>query len=234
MRSHVGGVDISNTITNVIVAICSYLCKIPALAETNLMAKKEPNPRRRAEAPADAAAIDWSGELARHERWLRTVICARLGEPQAVDEVMQEVSLAAIRQRAPINDPEKVAPWLYQLAVRQSLLYRRKQGRRRKLIDRYAERFRPSEADNRQTDPLGWLLNEERHVNVRKAMSRLPRRDAEILMLKYNEDWSYRDLVEHLGISHSAVEARLHRARQRFRVELTAMDVAPTGVGTNS
>ena len=198
------------------------------------MAKKVPNPRRRAEAPADAAAIDWSGELVRHERWLRTVICARLGEPQAVDEVLQEVSLAAVRQRAPINDPEKVAPWLYQLAVRQSLLYRRKQGRRRKLIDRYAERFRPSEADNRQRDPLGWLLNEERHAHVRKAMSRLARRDAEILMLKYNEDWSYRDLVEHLGISQSAVEARLHRARQRLRAELVALDVAPTEIETNS
>jgi len=35
-------------------------------------------------------------------------------------------------------------------------------------------------------------------------------------MLKYAEDWSYHALAEHLGISHSAVEARLHRARQRF------------------
>ena len=44
-------------------------------------------------------------------------------------------------------------------------------------------------------------------------------------MLKYTEDWSYHELAEHLGISHSAVEARLHRARKRLREELTAMDV---------
>ena len=42
-------------------------------------------------------------------------------------------------------------------------------------------------------------------------------------MLKYNEDWSYHALAEHLGISHSAVEARLHRARQRLRTELAAL-----------
>ncbi len=192
------------------------------------MAKNEPKPRRQTEAPAGPTRIDWSAELARHQNWLRTVICARLGEPQAVDEVMQEVSLAAVRQRSPISDPEKVAPWLYRLAVTQTLLYRRKQGRRRKLIDRYAQRVRPSEADNRQADPLGWLLNKERHAQVREAMSRLARRDAEILMLKYNEDWSYHALAEHLGISHSAVEARLHRARQRLREELTALDPAPT------
>ena len=188
-----------------------------------------PSTRRQAEAPA-RAAIDWSGEFARHQRWLRTVIRARLGEPQAVDEVMQEVSLAAVRQHAPINDPEKVAPWLYRLAVRQSLMYRRKQGRRRNLIDRYAQRYQPSEADHRHADPLDRLLNEERHACVREAMRRLAPRDAEILMLKYNEDWSYHALAEHLGVSHSAVEARLHRARQRLRTELTAMDAAPAGV----
>ena len=44
-------------------------------------------------------------------------------------------------------------------------------------------------------------------------------------MLKYTQDWSYRDLAEHLGISQSAVEARLHRARKRLRTVLTALEV---------
>ena len=60
-------------------------------------------------------------------------------------------------------------------------------------------------------------------------MSQLVPRDAEILMLKYTEDWSYRALADHLGISHSAVEARLHRARQRLRDELAVME--SVGIG---
>ncbi len=183
-----------------------------------------PDSRLEPTARASAANIDWPGMLAEHGHWLRTVVGARLGEPQAVDEVMQEVALAAVRQHAPLNDPEKVAPWLYRLAVRQTLLYRRKQGRRRKLVDRYAQRFQPTEADNRQADPLDWLLAEERAKQVRAAMARLPKRDAEILLLKYNENWSYHALAAHLGISHSAVEARLHRARQRLRAELASLD----------
>src|SRR5688500_17113063 len=91
------------------------------------------------------AAIDWPAALAAHDRWLRTVVLSRLGEPQAVDEVMQEVSLAAVAQRAPLQDGEKVAPWLYRLAVVQSLLYRRKRGRQKKLADRYVEKVRPGE-----------------------------------------------------------------------------------------
>ena len=150
---------------------------------------------------------------------------ARVGEPQAVDEVMQEVSLAAVRSRSPLQDESKVAPWLYRLAVRHSLLYRRKMGRRRKLVDRFAERFQPTEQDTRTADPLDWLLAEERRRLVRVAMARLSRREAEILLLKYTEGWSYHELVEHLGISHSAVESQLHRARARLRGELTSLEV---------
>jgi len=186
-----------------------------------------PELKRQPEAARGAAHIDWARALASHGQWLRTVIYARLGEPQAVEEVMQEVSLAAVRQKAPIGDPAKVGAWLYRLAVRQTLLYRRKQGRRRKLINRYAQRCRPGPADQGQPDPLGWLLDEERRASVRAAMARLPKRDLEILLLKYTEDWSYHELAEHLGISHSAVETRLHRARQRLRDELAAFDVTP-------
>lgn len=190
---------------------------------------RQSNPRlQSADAPASGSTvgprIDWPTVLAENDRWLRTVVFARVGEAQAVDEVMQEVSLAAVRQKAPIADVEKVVPWLYRLAVTHSLLYRRKQGRGRKLIDRYARRNRPTETD-REPDPLGWLLAKERGEQIRHALARLPKRDGEILLLKYTEDWSYRQLAERLGISESAVEARLHRARQRLRAELAALDV---------
>jgi len=200
------------------------------------MAMMQSDPRRKPDAqsdvctPGDVGVIDWPCVLAENDRWLRTVIYARLGEPQAVDEVMQEVSLAAVRQKAPINDSKKVAAWLYRLAVTQTLLHRRKLGRRRKLVDRYAQRYQPTEQDNRQADPLSWLLSEERRQKVRSAVKRLVRRDAEILLLKYTEDWSYQDLAGHLGISESAVEARLHRARQRLRTELAALDVVDANV----
>jgi RNA polymerase sigma-70 factor (ECF subfamily) len=171
------------------------------------------------------AKIDWPSALAEHDRWLRTVVAARLGEAGAVDEVMQEVALAAVRQKAPISDATKVAPWLYRLAVMQTLMYRRKMGRSRKLTNRYAERFQPTERDTRVTEPLDWLIADERHGMVRAALSKLPKRDAEILLLKYTEDWNYKRIATHMGISESAVEARLHRARKRMRGELSAQDV---------
>jgi len=165
-------------------------------------------------------ALDWAVVLKAHDRWLRTVVRTRLNEGQAVDEVMQEVALAAVAQRAPLAEPARVAAWLYRLAVRQALLYRRARGRQGHLVERYAQRARHGESEG---EPLGWLLRDERRQLVREAMRKLPPRDAEILLLKYTEGWSYRELAERLGVGQAAVEARLHRARGRLREELSGM-----------
>jgi RNA polymerase sigma factor (sigma-70 family) len=195
------------------------------LAATLSIAMTTARTSSQSEGPAPQLRIDWQAALAEHDRWLRMVVRARLGEWQAVDEIMQEVSLAAVAQRAPLADASKIAPWLYRLAVTQVLLYRRKHGRRRNLVDRYARDTQPTEVDRRTVDPLDWLLADERGRSVRAALATLPARDAEILLLKYAEDWSYHEIARHLGISHSAVEARLHRARQRLREGLTARNV---------
>lgn len=171
-------------------------------------------------------SIDWMAELARQTRWLRTVIAARCGEPQAVDEIMQEVSLALIKQSAPLRDPEKVAPWLYQIAVRQSLMYRRKHGRRRKLERRLAQRLESQPKPPTAPDPLQWLLAQERRELVRDGVRKLNPKDAELLLLKYTENWSYQQIAKHLDITESAVEARLHRARKKLRNLMAALGPA--------
>ncbi len=171
---------------------------------------------------SDRPRIDWAAELAQHDRWLRTVVFARLGERQAVSEVMQEIALAAVAQRAPLDDPARIGAWLYRLAIRQVLMFRRRQGRQRKLLDGYARNQAGTPRESGCHDPLDWLLQTERCALVRAALERLPRRDAEILLLKYSESWSYRVLADHLGISESAVETRLHRARARLREALGA------------
>jgi RNA polymerase sigma-70 factor (ECF subfamily) len=172
--------------------------------------------------------IDLSTAFAEHGRWLRTVLAARGIDRLDVDEVMQEVAAGAVRGAEGLENPERVAPWLYRIAVVQALQYRRRLGRRRRLADRYAASgMAPAESVER--DPLAWLLVEEQQQLVRRALARLSPQDAEILLLKYTEDWSYRELAGRLGMSTSAVEARLHRARGRLRSALMqdAPDLAP-------
>ena len=173
----------------------------------------------------EAKSPNWADELRLHDRWLRAVIAARSGERQAVDEIMQEVSVAVLQQSAPLKDVSKIAPWLYQVAVRQSLMYRRKHGRRRNLEHRYAERNEDIPGRQKSINPLDWLIATERRELIRLGMDRLNPKEAEILLLKYTEDWSYQQIADHLGITASAVESRLHRARKNLRQQMVALEV---------
>lgn len=171
-------------------------------------------------AAVTCGAIDWSRALSEHEPWLKRVIGARTREPQAVDEVWQQVALAAVEQRWPLADVARVAPWLHRLAVVASARYCRQQGRRRRALASLAASDRTG-----PPDPLGWLMRAERVELTRQALARLEARDAEILLLKYGERWSYRQIALQLGISEKAVDCRLLRARERLRRELAALGI---------
>jgi len=179
--------------------------------------------RRPTSQDAELADGDWAGLLVRHARWLRTVLVARSGEPAAVEELFQEITVAVLR-KPPVQVAEARRPaWLYAVAVRMALMHRRRQGRQRRLVARW-------EANGQHhtslpIDPLAWLLAAERQQVVQTALRALSPKDRELLLLKYTEDWSYCDLADHLGLTVSAVEARLHRARGRLRHELVAREV---------
>lgn len=166
-----------------------------------------------------ASRVDWGAELERHQRWLRTVLLARTGDHAVAEDLWQQVALAAVGQ-ADGRGVDRVAPWLYRIALRQVLLHRRRMGRERRREKIYAE-ARP--AFENEPDPLDWLLADEERSLVSAAVRRLEPQEAEILMLKYTEDWSYRQIASHLGMSESAVESRLVRARSKLRRELAAL-----------
>lgn len=170
-------------------------------------------------------SLDASGVLEQHERWLRAVLYARLRCADAVDEVLQEVALATVSQAARAQEIGRIGPWLYRVAIRQVLLYRRKMGRRRKLVQKFTEAVPATDvAPVRQSDPLQWLLRVERQQAVQRGLEQLSSRDREMLLLKYSEGYSYEEIAGQLGLSASAVQARLHRARGRLRELLLAAE----------
>jgi len=169
-----------------------------------------------ASAQCKSGALDWSVLLAEHRGWLGTVIRSRLRDSAAVDDVLQEVSMAVLKQSNRPEQAEKVAPWLYRIAVRKVINHQRHVGRRRKLLDGFVEE-RGETAGLEKTAPGEWLLKNEQANQVTRAMEHLDAGDRQILMLKYTEGWGYRELAEHLGTTIKTVEYRLLRARQALR-----------------
>jgi len=171
-------------------------------------------------------AIDWAKAVAAHRRWLTTVVLSRLGNAHATEDVMQEVAVCAIQQKPVLSDAEKIPAWLYRVAVRQSLLYRRRLGRDKRRTERFAKQKLETDSQNvPQYNPLNWLLADEEQRLVREAVGNLRPKDRELLLLKYTEHWTCRELARHLGIQVSAVETRLARARRKLRQELASLNI---------
>jgi RNA polymerase sigma factor (sigma-70 family) len=163
--------------------------------------------------------------LAKHQGWLRTVLLARLRDADVVDEVMQEVAVAVIHQQSKPEIIEHPGPWLYRVALKQILMYRRKTGRRRRLLKALTQQPTPIDHTPHHYDPLQWLLMRERQQSVQTSLEQLGDRDREILLLKYNDGLSYEQIAERLGITAASVRMRLHRARIHLKNQLAETSV---------
>jgi RNA polymerase sigma factor (sigma-70 family) len=161
--------------------------------------------------------IDWAAALAANRRWLGTVVRCRIADPAGVDDVLQEVALAVLKQQSRPEDPAKVAPWLYRVAVRQAATYRRRQGRHRAALDRA---WRNGHGDPVVADPRDWVLRLEQREAIGEALAELSLQDRQILLLKYTEQWTYRQLADHLGVGVHVVEYRLVCAKRKLRARL--------------
>ncbi len=164
-----------------------------------------------------------------NESWLRTVVRSRISEPDAVEDIMQNIALALVRQRETLEDIRQMGAWLYQIAVKQVLMYRRTRGRRRRFEDRLAAGAAVDVSASEPLDPVQRVLTAEKQQHVRDAMAELDELDRQILMLKYSEGWTYRQLSEHMGVKEDTVEYRLTKARKKLRRLLAQRDEALVG-----
>ncbi|MCC6507599.1 MAG: RNA polymerase sigma factor [Pirellulaceae bacterium] len=176
---------------------------------------------------ASELACDPAEEFASHQGWLRTVLLSRLGNREEADEVLQEIALAAANQSAKRQPVDRVGPWLYRVALRQVLLLKRKQGRRRRLLAGVVAKTEVTDQCQKTSSPLDWMLSEERGQRVREALLRMDERDRQLLLLKYVEGFSYEEISLVLGVTVSSVQSRLHRARKILRDRLIIAQVVP-------
>lgn len=167
--------------------------------------------------------IDWGETLEFHRRWLSTVIRSRLSDHEAAADVMQEVALAVVRQANPPSDPEKIAPWLYKIALRKVINHHRSTGRGKRLLENVLAKGEVRSSD-REPPPGSWLLESETNASLAKGLEKLSPQDRQILLLKYTEGWDYEALAKHLGITVKTVEYRLLKARRALRSQLSGFD----------
>jgi RNA polymerase sigma factor (sigma-70 family) len=159
--------------------------------------------------PAD----DWFNRLvAENHRRVTRLVYRLLGWHGEVEDIVQDVFLAALKSGKNFRDESSEWTWLAAIAINRCRTHRR-----RKVLEfRWLRRVRKSSSEEMNSE----MERSETCRRVREAVGALGTRDREVVVLFYLEDWSVAEICKVTGSSAGAVEVRLHRARKKLRVIL--------------
>jgi RNA polymerase sigma-70 factor (sigma-E family) len=166
-----------------------------------------------------AVAPGWGADdavthlYAAHYRSLVRLAALLLHDAAVAEEVVQDSFVAMHGAWRRLADPDRALAYLRQSVVNRS----RSALRHRAVVERNA----PPPAPDAASAEHGALLAIE-HAEVMSALSRLPQRQREVLVLRYYADLSEAEIADAIGISRGAVKSHASRAMATLRADLEA------------
>lgn len=149
--------------------------------------------------------------------WSAMVRLAALltGDRSVAEDVAADAFVALHRHWRGVRDPQAAPGYLRRSVVNASRSRLRHRGVARRLAPEP-----PPDVDSAEIGALAILRQEE----LLRAVRQLPRRQREVVVLRYWADLSEADIADALGISPGAVKSHAHRALAalRTRPEVTA------------
>jgi RNA polymerase sigma-70 factor (ECF subfamily) len=149
----------------------------------------------------------------------RTAIA--LGVPRdRLDDLMQEVWLAAWQDGPQSLDDVGWRRWLYRVTVNRCRLEHRQKGRWKRALETLVSKWTTND-DKKPENPA-----ESRELNtaVEAALGQLPPVLREVVVLRYFSGFDSREIGDMLRISDSTVRSHLRAARKQLALVLAAWD----------
>jgi RNA polymerase sigma factor (sigma-70 family) len=142
-----------------------------------------------------------------------------LGWPGDVDDVVQEVFIAALMGLKKFRAECRLRTWLFTITVNKCRRHRFRRLRRLRPVA--MEAAEALESRDRRGDEAA--MDQETFVRVRRAVQALPRKYREIVALKYLQGLEAEEICELLRITVNAMQVRLSRARKRLTEQLEGL-----------
>lgn len=135
--------------------------------------------------------------------------CHRMtGDRDAAEDTAQE-ALVRLYQHGVEGPEPALRAWLFKTATHLIRDRYRVDENRRRLLEKHPV------TPGRPDDPHQALERGERQVLARQALDRIPDRDREMLLLRY-EGFSYKEIADAVDVAATSVGTLLARAERRF------------------
>jgi RNA polymerase sigma-70 factor (ECF subfamily) len=142
-----------------------------------------------------------------------------LGWPGVVEDIVQDVFLAAFLGLKKFRCECSLKTWLFTITINKCRSYRYKQMLYLRFFSRAS--VKASAVLNPTADNV--LMNDETFDKVRLAVQALPLKYREPVVLRYLQELSIEETARILSISKNALQVRLSRARERLRQDLAEL-----------
>jgi RNA polymerase sigma-70 factor (ECF subfamily) len=139
-----------------------------------------------------------------------------LGWPGDVDDVVQEVFVAAWIGLKKFRGESGLRTWLFIITVNKCRRHRFRRLQRLRLVA--VEGADTLESRERSSDRAA--MDQETFARVRRAIQMLPQKYREVVALRYLQGLEAEEICRLLGITANAMQVRLNRARKRLREQL--------------
>ncbi|WP_245644504.1 SigE family RNA polymerase sigma factor [Nocardioides jensenii] len=152
---------------------------------------------------------------AAHWRALVRLSVLLVRDTGTAEEVVQDAFVAMHGRWHKLREPDKALAYLRQAVVNRS----RSVLRHRQVVDRHA-RVEQERAEVTTPGADKAVLDRARRDTVLDALAALPRRQREVLALRYYLDLSEAQIADTLGISRGAVKSHASRGAEAMRRNL--------------
>lgn len=167
--------------------------------------------------------------MKRHQDRVYRLALRLLRQTQEAEDAAQEVFLKAYQNADRFTPTSTVAAWLNRITANHCLNRLRSRNLRKEVywddLDLPSGQTRDfAAAASDAGNPLDLLTGKECAIQIQQALAGLPENQRQALMLKRFGDFSYKEIGEMMGLSASAVDGLIKRARQNLRQVLAASD----------
>ena len=147
-----------------------------------------------------------------------------VGNKSAAEDLAQEVFLRVYKSAWKYKPKSKFQTWLYTIAKNIALNELRRISRSAHTLDETAHggtsEYHKEIEDSMAASPDEEIMQKERAVQIRAAISKLPKNQRMALILRRYEEFSYAEIAATLDVSDKAVKSLLSRAKQNLKNRL--------------
>ena len=161
----------------------------------------------------------------RYKRQVYSVIYRMVRNPADAEDIAQDAFIKAYRALSSYNDSYPFITWLFKIAHNTAIDHLRANKAQLLSLDVEESPLEDECSDQKLMDSVDALSDKSL---LDKALSTLPPVYREILALRHQQEFSYTEISETLGIPEGTVKIRLFRARNLMKEKMLALGFTGT------